>query len=87
MALEKWKSRWPPSPFQKGRSTVRAGAGVTKTSLWVILRIVQFCVPRVKDWPSEDSHTNSSSSSPRRAPESSRRRLKRPRSGIVPPDM
>jgi len=76
MALEKWKSRLPPSPFQNGKATALGDAGVTKTSLCVIFWIVQFCVPSAKDCPSEDSQTNSSSSSPSTALESASRNWK-----------
>ena len=70
MRLEKWKPRLKPSARQKGSDVAAGAAARTSTSLWVMRWTCQFCVPRLKVCPTVASQTNSSSSSPIRAPES-----------------
>ena len=64
----KWKLRLMVSLRQNGSAVAPSRAGRTITSLWVMRRICQFWVPRVKVWPVVASQTNSSSSSPMVAP-------------------
>ena len=63
------------SPFQKGTMSGSGAAGTTVTASLPISTILQVWAPSVKDSPTLRSHTNSSSSSPMRAPDPATRML------------
>lgn len=76
----------------EGQTTRDARRGETSTRSRVMSSMRQELVPRVKTSPTRDSYTISSSSSPTRPPpflgsEPARKTPKRPRSGIVPPEV